>query len=137
MDASEAAETIEFVKEIIAEEGRPVTLVKFNTAPTDPTKPHLVGRGDPFNAPLATQVVNACFVPISSLQELGMSASKRELYTQAAVVGLMEPTNEIDYAEFNGLIDGTARYILASVDRLKPGAFTFLWSFAGAVRNAS
>ena len=137
MDATEAADTIAFVKQIIAEEGRGVTLVKFDTAPTDPTRPHLVGKGDPFAAPLETLNVNVCFVPLSSLQELGMSATKRDLYTAAAVVGLIEPSEEIDYSRFNGVIDGTNRYILSAVDRLKPGNYTFLWAFAGAVRNAT
>lgn len=137
MDASEAAEVIAFVKEIIAEEGRAVTLVRFDQASTDPAKPHHVGKGDPFVSPIESQPANCVFVPLSSLQDLGMNTQKRELYSQAAVVGLLEPMEEMDYSKFNGMIDGDARYVMSTVDRLKPGAFTFLWSFAGMVRNAA
>ncbi len=137
MDASEAAEIIAFVKEIIGEEGRTMTLVKFDQTPANPATPHRVGKGDPFADPETTLELKCVFVPLSSLQDLGMGKVKMNLYSKADVVGLIEPSSEEDLSLYNGMIDGASRYLISTMDRLKPGDYTFLWSFAGAVRNAT
>lgn len=136
MTPQEAAEVVAFVKEIIADEGRIVTFVRFDATTPDPTKPHKPGA-DPWIAPAETLDAAAVFVPLSSLQELGMVAVKRELYNAAAVVGMVEPVDGVDFAHFDGMIDDGSRYLLSAVDKLKPGPTVFLWAFAGATIHAA
>lgn len=134
MTPQEIAETLAFVKTIIADEGRLITLVKFSTTPPDPSKPHKLAA-DPWGAPIATQDVHAVFVPLSSLQQLGMiTADKSKLYGKCSAVAMLEPIDEIDFGSFTGFLDGTDRYILSVVDKLKPGPATLLWAIGGDLK---
>lgn len=136
MDASEAAEIIAFVNETLQDEGRPVTLVQFNQTPTDPARPHIVGTTDPFASPKDSVLTHCAFVPLSSLQILGLEADRTELVSTKQVHGIFAPVGETDFAKYEGMIDGDGRYTLTKVSRLKPGLFTFVWAFIAEVRNA-
>lgn len=136
MDAAEAAEILAFVNETLTEEGRLITLVQFDQTPSDPSKPHIVGTTDPFVSPKASVTVPCAFVPLSSLQVLGLEATKSELVSTQEVYGIFAPSGEIDFAKYEGIIDGNNRYSVTKMSRLKPGAFTFVWAFIAGVRNA-
>ena len=134
MTPQEIAETKAFVKEIIADEGRSITFVQFSNVAPDNTKPHKMAA-DPWLVPVAQLTVNAVFVPMSSLQQLGMiTADKSKLYGKCSAVAIVEPSDEIDFGSFNGFLDGTERYVLSVVDRLKPGPATLLWAIGGDLK---
>ena len=124
---TEAEEIVAFVKESIALEGRAITFEALNKVAPDPTKPH---KFTP-DAVETTQVANVCFVPLSSLSELGIKATKRELFKSCAVVGILEPIEGVDFQKFDRFIDGTDVYTLTVVDLLKPGATPYVWYVGG------
>lgn len=136
MDASEAAEILAFVDEVLSEEGRMITLVRFNQTAPDPSRPHIVGTGDPFATPLEAVTVPCAFVPLSSLQILGHELERDKLTGNEQAHGIMAPSGEIDFSKYEGIIDGAARYIITKLSRLKPGNYTFVWAFTAEVRNA-
>ena len=124
---TEAEEIVAFVKESIALEGRPITFEALNKVAPDAAKPHKFVPNDV----TVSQVANVCFVPLSSLSELGIKATKRELFKSCEVVGILEPIEGVDFQIFDRFADGADSYTLTVVDKLQPGATPFVWYIGG------
>ena len=127
---TEAEEIVAFVQEAIATEGRPITFVKLNKVAPDPTKPHKF-PADPMTG-ATMQDGFACFVPLSSLSELGIKATKRDLLKTCDAVAIVSPITGVDFATFDKIIDGTDVYTLSVVDKLQPGGTAFVWYIGAA-----
>lgn len=123
--ATDFAEFVALAQELIAENGRPVALVKMSAAAADPDKPWN-GPGAPAEAARVDNVL-ACFVPPSG-SGLGRDIATPEQLARCEQVALIAPGAE-DYEPFGVIVDGGARWKVQWVSVLKPGPLTVLYAF--------
>lgn len=125
--------TTEFLDDVVAllaEFGKPVTLVKWNHTEQDTDKPWL-GAGEPRDAGAITTIVNAVAVSPVSLLTLGSELDAREQdgLKRGEIAYVCEPGNDYPDTlnEFDELRDddGVRRIVYGS--RLRPADVSLLY----------
>jgi len=118
-------------QELIDENGRDVTAIRWKQAPAETTKPW-EGPDDPRGTPDATDTVKACFVPIQG-SGLGTDTIDQDALKRTGDVCLIGPGATFDLATANELIDGSVHKKVTFVQTLKP-ADTVLMYYVGVAR---
>jgi len=113
---------------LITANGRSVTLSILDKTPADAAKPWR-GPADPRSSE-TTKAVTAAFVPPSGLASLGFAARDDELVKRADEVALasLGSGDTTDLTLYNELVEGSDRWRISQVMRLKPGAATVLYA---------
>jgi len=111
-------------QELIDDNGRDVTLIRFKQTPADGAKPW-EGPDDPRTTPDATTTVKGCFVPMGP--GLGITITDVDLLKRTAEVCLIGPGAGFDLATANELIDGSVHKKITFVQTLKPAAVVLLY----------
>lgn len=112
-------------QELIDDNGRDVTLIRWKQAPADANKPW-EGPDDPRGTPDATNTIKGCFVPTSG-SGLGKDTIDEDALKRTAEVCLIVPGAGFDLATANELIDGGVHKKITFVQTLKPGATVLLY----------
>lgn len=114
---------------LIAQSGRAVTIIKFNTTPADAAQPWK-GAADPRVDPDGSVSTTACFVEPSSMVSLGMSTVDSDLVKQSTKIMLVSPGETIseDLTKYDEVIDfdGT-RWKIVTVETLQPAENVILY----------
>lgn len=118
-------------QELIDENGRDVTVIRFKQAPADASKPW-EGPDDPRTTPDATDIVKGCFVPVSG-SGLGKETIDADALKRTGDVCLIGPGAGFDLATADELIDGSVHKKITFVQTLKP-ATTVLIYYVGVER---
>jgi len=118
-------------QELIDDNGRDVTLIRWKQAPADSAKPW-EGPDDPRGTPDATDTVKGCFVPIAG-SGLGTETIDADALKRTGGVCLIGPGAGFDLATANELIDGSVHKRITFVQTLKP-ADTVLMYYVGVER---
>jgi len=124
-------DSVATAQELIDENGRDVTLIRFNQTPADANKPW-AGPADPDATPDATTTVRGCFVPMSG-SGLGKDTIDEDLLKRTSELCLIGPGVGFDITTANELIDGTVHKKITFVQELKPAA-TVLMYYVGVER---
>ena len=114
---------------LLTENGRPVTLVKFNTIPDDLNMPWLGSTGK------STLTVTAVFTDPVSEKDLGAAEivmegghkSGEKIAFIAAGENLDTDGNPIDLTEYDQVIDGGLTYKMAEIHTLSPGGVPLMY----------
>jgi hypothetical protein len=117
------AELVTTVRELIDGTGRSVTFNRLGTTVADANKPW-----KPSGAAV-TQAVYATFVPLSSLQELGLEFEDSELFRSASQACLVAPHASVDLSTYNTITDNGVEWRIEWVKVLKPGDTVLLLAF--------
>lgn len=127
-----AISTIAF--NLVSNFGKTVTFEKFSSALEDPAKPWL-GPVDPRLTPDATAIVSAVAVEPDSTVQLGISTSDSDLVKRSEQILIVAPGPSFteDLATFNEVIDGSIRWKITVVEKLRPANDTLLY-FVGISR---
>ena len=116
---------------LVANSGRTITLVQFNSTPADANKPWR-GAADPRITPDATLSIVGAFVEPRSDIRLGLSSEIADLLARSSQVIIVAST--ADLTAYNEVIDSdTTRWKILGLEKLKPGDTTLLY-FIGVVR---
>lgn len=119
------ADLLVTVQELIEETGRTVQIAKLDASLVDANKPWKPTGG----ASAVGQVTcKATFVPLSSLQELGISIQDDELFKRAEEVCLVAGS-AVDLRDYNVIIDGSVSWRIMGTQVLAPGDTTLLYAF--------
>lgn len=114
---------------LIAEYGREVTIISFNTTPADVSQPWK-GAVNPRTDPDASVETSACFVNPSSALELGISTEDSDLVKRSSQIMMVSPGTTItdDLSKFDEVIDyDDTRWKITAVETLKPAETTLLY----------
>ena len=116
-------------EQLIDENGREITIFRFDQTFTDSAKPWK-GPTDPRGTPDETATLNAVFVPISGAASLGMKTLDQDLLKRTEQVCLIAPgvtSVPFDLATANEIIDGGVNSKVTFVETLKPGDTVLLY----------
>lgn len=106
---------------LITENGRAVTLVQFNTTPSNSDKPWL-GPADPRSSPDSTLAVDAVFVNPGETFSLGASFKVSDLMKRSEQIMLVSPGASADMSLYNEVIDTDgSKWKIDQIEVLKPG----------------
>ena len=108
---------------LISANGRSITLVQFDSTPSDASRPWL-GPADPRATPDASLTVDAVFVDNGS--GLGKTFNIEDLLKKSDQVALLSAGAQVDLSIYNEVIDGTERYKITGFDVLRPAGVTVL-----------
>lgn len=115
---------------LLTENGRPVTLVKFSTMPSDLNKPWKGSTGQP----VSTLTVTAVFTDPVSEKDLGAAEivmetvkSGKKIAFIAAAENLDSEGEPIDLTEYHQMIDGGLTYMMAEIHILSPGPIPLMY----------
>ena len=122
--ATDYTEFSQLAQELIAENGRDVTLQKLDATATDASKPWK-GAGAPTVA--QSKAVPAVFVPASG-SGLGRDIVKEELLDRVEQVALVAPT-DVSLEGFHIILDDGVRWNIDWAQVLKPGPTVVLYVF--------
>lgn len=122
--ATDYNEFVRLAQELIAENGRQVTLQKLDATAADISKPWK-GPGAP--AVALAKVLPAVFVPASG-SGLGRDIVKEELLDRVEQVALVAPT-DVSLEGFHAILDGGVRWNIDWAQALKPGPLVVLYVF--------
>ncbi len=122
--ATDYTESVQLAQELIAENGRYVTLQMLAATAADAAKPWK-GAGTPTVA--QTKAVPAVFVPASG-SGLGRDIVKEELLDRVEQVALVAPT-DVSLEGFHVILDDGVRWNIDWAQVLKPGATVVLYVF--------
>lgn len=111
---------------IVTKFGRPVTLVKLDTAVDDPAMPWR-GKTNPRATPAASTSVNAVVVHPTRVDELGISVRSRELFLKMDAIYIV--ASSVDFRDYNEIWDGSEFWRIDLKMELKPGPTILLWYF--------
>lgn len=128
-------EIANIAKTLIDENGREVTIVRFDQSPGDPTKPWR-GPADPRATPDATATVKGVFVPPSGAAKLGLSTVDQDLMKRTSEILIVAPGADappFDLATANEIIDDGVNKRITFVETLRPNVVTLLY-FVGVER---
>lgn len=120
---------------LVSEFGRSVTFQRFDQSAGNVLKPW-DGPSDVTASPDATLTADAVFVEPESAVELGLTVEDSELFKTSEKIMIVAPPTTFttdDLETFNAVIDGTIRWRIEQVTKLKPGATTLLY-FVGVAR---
>ncbi len=122
-------EDLVFVKEIIREEGREITLSSLDPDSDVTDKPWL-GTTDPRDPDnTASTTIFAVNVPLSSAGSLGIRSETIELYKDTKSVFIAEPGEDTpeDFDQYQLVTDGSQEFQISFIEKLKPGNLTLLY----------
>lgn len=114
---------IKKAKSLVDKFGRSITFVKFDEGVADPTKPW-DGAGNPRLNPESSITLNGVFVPPSSSVELGFQTVKPGMSDRASQIVIIVPGvahADVEFEQYDEIIDGTVRWKIVQVETLKPG----------------
>lgn len=122
---SDHSDFIALAQELIAEEGRSITLQQLSSTPAD--------AGKPWNGPtaptvVADETVYGVFLPVSSLSDLGFKAEDDDLIKRADQLILVPPTT-VDLRDMNRVLDKSIIWKIEWVQVLEPGDQVILYAF--------
>lgn len=123
--ATDFTEFVALAQELIADNGRPVSLVQMSAAAADPDKPWN-GPGTPTEL-LRVDNVPACFVPPSG-SGFGRDIATPEQLARCEQVVLIAPGAQ-DYSAIGVVVDDGVRWKVQWTTVLKPGPLTVLYAF--------
>ena len=131
LDYVELANT---AKQLVAESGREVTFVQFDTTPADADKPW-DGPTEARATPDGTLTTIATFVHPSGATSLGLKTLQETMVREAEQIMIVAPGPTVpeDLAMFQEVLDGSLRWKITGVETLRPGAVTLLY-FVGVKR---
>jgi len=112
-------------QELIDDNGRDVTLIRFKQAPADANKPW-EGPDNPRTTPDATTTVKGCFVPLAG-SGLGKDTLDADILKRTNEVCLIGPGAGFDLATADELIDNSIYKKITFVKTLKPAATVLLY----------
>ncbi len=122
-------------KELVDRFGRPITVIQYDDAIDDPTKPWR-GTANPRAVPTAEVQAAGVFVEPTGARALGISTQAGELLKRSDaifLVSLGSASNGIDLSLFDEVLDGGKRWKIEVVEKLQPGDLTLLY-FLGVKR---
>lgn len=122
--ATDYNEFVQLAQELIAENGRQVTLQKLDATAADTSKPW---KGPSAPAVALAKVLPAVFVPASG-SGLGRDIVKEELLDRVEQVALVAPT-DVSLEGFHAILDGGVRWNIDWAQTLKPGPLVVLYVF--------
>lgn len=122
---SDHTEFVELAQELIAEEGRAITLQTLGATPADATKPW---RGPAAPTVTTDEDVIGVFLPISSMDDLGFIAKDDDLLKRADQVLLVAPTM-VDLRNMDRVLDKSVVWKVEWVKVLEPGDQVILYAF--------
>ena len=111
-------------KKLVDKFGREITFIQLSEALTDSTKPwrgSLTPRVNPANS----LIIKGVFVPPSSSVELGLQTIKPGMTDRASQIIIIAPGVEhvdVEFEQFDEVLDGTVRWKIVKVETLKPGS---------------
>jgi hypothetical protein len=120
------AELVDTVRELIDGTGREVTFKKLGSAVADSTQPWKPSGST------TEQDAYATFVPLSSLNELGLLIEDEELFRKASEACLVAPNASVDLTLFTMIEDDGVDWRIEWVKVLKPGDTVLLMAFGVA-----
>jgi len=125
MAALDYADLLTVAQTLIEETGRSVVLSKLDDSLLDSNKPWKPSGG---NSGTDQVTAFATFVPLSSMQELGMSIKDNELFKRATQVCLVAG-NAVDLRDHNMITDNGSDWRIEAAEVLAPGDTTLLYAF--------
>lgn len=109
------AELLVTVRELIEGTGRPVVFNKLSATVADSSKPWKPSGAAVQTAGFAT------FVPVSSMQDLGMSIEASELFKRASQVCLVAPDVAVQLQDYHTVTDAGVSWRIEWASVLQPG----------------
>lgn len=127
-DYSALAQT---VVDLINEFGRPVTILRYDQAAADPTKPW-AGPADPRATPNFQLNTVGVYVSVGGAEKYGFMITDQDLIPRVKEVLLIPPQigGTEDLSTMNEVVDGGVRYNVVTADKLRPGDTTMLYYLA-------
>lgn len=116
-------ELVSTVRELIAGTGRLVTFRELTSVAADPDKPW-----KPSGVPTDTESY-ATFVPLSSLQDLGLTAQDSDLLKRSKQACIVAPHETVDLGACHLIIDNDENWKIDWATVLRPGDTTLLIAF--------
>jgi len=112
-------------QELIDDNGREITLIRYKQAPADTDKPW-EGPDDPRTSPDDTTTVIGCFVPMggSGLAKEDVDADALKRTSEVCLIG---PGAGFDLGKANELIDDGVSKKISFVQTLKPASTVLLY----------
>ena len=120
---------------MIQEFGRSVSFVKFDRDPVDLAKPWR-GATDPRATPESIVAGSAVFVEPSSATALGLSVDSEDSMIKRStqiMITALGGSSTIDLEGYDEVIDGSTRWRIEGVEKLKPATKALLY-FVGVAR---
>lgn len=105
---------------LIVKNGRPVTLLQFDSAPATPSKPWR-GASDPRATPDSTLDLSAVFVEPESASRLGLSSKSDGLIKRSDQILIVSPGAAVDVTIFHEVVDTPSNWKIQGVEVLRPG----------------
>jgi hypothetical protein len=118
-------------QELIDDNGRDVTIIRFGQTPADSNKPWK-GNTTPRATPDATDTVKGCFVPLAG-SGLGIDTIDSDILKRTEEVCLVGPGATFDLRTADEVQDGSVYKKVTFVQMLKP-ADTVLMYYIGVER---
>ncbi len=115
------APLIATAQRLISENGRSVTLVEFDSAPADGSKPWK-GAADPRAVPDAELTLDAVFVNPGGATSLGLSLETSDFIKRSEQIMIISPGASVDLTEFEEVLDDAVTWKIQGMEILKPGA---------------
>lgn len=120
------APDVQFAKDLIAEYGRFVTLMAWDSSPADPTQPWRVG--DVTTTPDKTEQVYAAWLSPSAGAALGITASREQGGRKWDAILLLPQLDSGDSLEdFNAVQSMGVTYRIDKIEDFTPGETTLLY----------
>lgn len=116
----------ETAQRLVKKNGREVTFIRFNTAPTVSDAPWR-GNEQPRQAPTAQKVFSAVFVgPSAAMSLLGNKSTVADLFMSCEQVCIVATTD--DLKDYNEVMDSDGRrWKIVVQEKLAPGPVTLLY----------
>ena len=124
--AFDYSDFVTVAKDMITEFGRTVTFVKLDTTPVDANEPWN-GATDPEATPDDTEDVVAIWVDPINTTGLGLRRFIDPGLVNRLAGIFISPQGTVDLEDFDQIIDGTQRYRIEFVDKLRPANDTILY----------
>lgn len=122
---SDHSDFIALAQELIAEEGRAITVQQLGATPADNAKPW---QGPATPTVTTDADVFGVFLPVSSLQDLGFKSEDDDLIKRADQVILVPPTT-VDLRDMHQVLDKSVVWKIEWVQVLEPGDQVILYAF--------
>ncbi len=118
---------------LIAEFGRSVTFVAFDTTAADPAMPWN-GPTDPRGTPSASLAASAVFVEPASASKLGLNTTDNDMVKRSEQIMMVAPGASADMSVYQEVVDSdSSRWKIEGISVLKP-ADTVVLAFVGVRR---
>lgn len=132
--ANNHARLAETGKRLVDKHGRSMVFNRRDRAPDDAAKPWL-GPADVGEDPDATATLYAVSVEPGAAVKLGISTENSDMVKQSTEILIVAPgsTFSEDLSTFDEVVDGSDKFRITAVEKLRPGTQTVLY-FVGVKR---